>query len=112
MLSLAARRAATTRILYPNADRTSASTLKVIVFGSSSQIAPYLASHLNTVGAYVTFPCRTSYKYVDNVKAAGSFRNMHIAQFIDYSDRTSCQTHQGKQRGRQLDWGAFVLEEL
>jgi len=86
MLRLASRRAVTSKILYPNSNRSSGSTLKVVVFGSSSQVVPFLATHLNSLGAFVTFPCRTSYKYIDYIKPAFHYRTMHIQQFVDYND--------------------------
>lgn len=86
MLRLVSRRAVTSKILYPNFDRTSGSTLKVVVFGSSSQVVPFLSTHLASLGAFVTFPCRTSYKYIDYVKPTFHYRTMHIQHILDYND--------------------------
>lgn len=73
------------KILHVN-DPSSSSKLRVVIFGGNSQLAPSLGNLLGYLGAQITYPTRTSAKWIDHLKTTVSYKNVAIPQFIDYKD--------------------------
>ena len=74
-----------TRILHVN-DPSSSPQLRVTIFGASSQLSPSIANLLGCLGAQISFPTRTSAKWVDHLKPSAAYKSIAFPQFIDFKD--------------------------
>jgi uncharacterized protein YbjT (DUF2867 family) len=63
----------------------SSSKLRVVIFGGSSQLSPAIGWRLGSLGAQLSFPTRTSSKWIDYLKNTAAYKNVAIPQFIDYN---------------------------
>ena len=71
------------KILHVN-DPSSSSKLRVTIFGGSSQLCPSIGSLLGYLGAQLSFPTRTSSKWIDYLKTTTAYKHVAIPQHIDY----------------------------
>ena len=74
-----------TKILHVN-DPSSSPKIRVTIFGASSQLSPSLGNLFGDLGAQISFPTRTSAKWVDHLKACVAYKNIAIPEYINYSD--------------------------
>jgi len=85
MLGHLSKRSVASRILHVN-HHSSAPTLKVTIFGASSQIAHSISEPLGKLQSQIFFPVRTSDKWVDHLKVSTVYKNISIRGYIDYDD--------------------------
>ena len=62
----------------------SSSKLRVVIFGGSSQLSPAIGNQLGMLGAQLSYPTRTSSKWIDYLKNTAAYKNVAIPQYIDY----------------------------
>ena len=74
------------RILHLGDHRGSTRNINAVIFGGSTQIAPYLASFLTRISARQTYPVRTSAKWINDLKVNANYRDIYIWGGIDFKD--------------------------